>query len=174
MSDQEATAAAIGGIPVPRALEDALLASAAAHDRMEGPDPLDTPAEAPGPVPLPGLEDLEPDPGIPTDRGAAAVEAYERARIAEKNRTSSTPHGPAISRGRALTMVREALIAAGYHPLVRLPLLEDPPGETCGSCAHLLGSPRTYRKCAKHRQTRAAETDVRISWPACPLWEARP
>ncbi len=45
MSDQEATAAAIGGIPVPRALEDALLASAAAHDRMEGPDPLDTPTD---------------------------------------------------------------------------------------------------------------------------------
>lgn len=171
MSDQEATAAAIGGIPVPRDLEDALLAWG---DRMNAPDPLDTPAEAPAPVPLPGLEDLEPDRGIPTDRGADAVARYVAARIAEENRAAGMlprPDGRKISRGQALTRIRAALIEAGYHPLVRLPLLEDPPGETCGTCAHLLGEAGSYRKCARHRQTRAAETDVRISWPACVLWE---
>lgn len=131
-------------------------------------------------VSLPGLEDLAPNDGPPpADRGADAIERYVRARIAEENRQHGPAMGPGgkkISRGRALTMVREALIDAGYHPLTRLPLLPIPDdladgGETCGTCAHLLGEPRTYRKCAKHRQTRAAETDVRISWPACQLWE---
>lgn len=144
---------------------------------MNAPDPMNTPAEPPAPVPLPGLEDLEPDPGPPTDRGADAVARYVRAQIAEENRAAGMlprPGGRKISRGQALTLERTALIEAGYHPLVRLPLLTDPPGETCGTCAHLLGSPGTYRKCARHRQTHAAETDVRISWPACRLWEARP
>lgn len=130
---------------------------------------LDTPA-------LPGMEDLAPDPGPPSpDRGPHAIERYERARIAEENRRAGSlpvPGARKVSRGRALTRVRQALIAAGYHPLTRLPLLEDPPEATCGTCAHLLGAPGSWRKCGKHRRTAASETDVVLSWPACTLWEA--
>jgi hypothetical protein len=50
-----------------------------------------------------------------------------------------------------------------------------PPGETCGSCHHLLlsGSRGQFRKCGKMRGTgsRSARSDVRKEDLACVVWQ---
>ncbi len=68
-----------------------------------------------------------------------------------------------------------ALLAAGIHPATRLRLDDAPPGETCGTCAHhhaYRHGRRTFHKCDQHRlgQSNSAASDIRVSWPPCPLW----
>ncbi len=62
------------------------------------------------------------------------------------------------------------------HPLMGGPCLTD--GATCGTCRHLIRteSPagRRYSKCALRGVTRGPATDVRLRWPGCRAWEARP
>jgi hypothetical protein len=73
-----------------------------------------------------------------------------------------------LSYGRRLTLRRAADIAAGRHPVTRLPLLDVEWGFTCGSCAHHLVHRMggTYHKCAL-RDTGSEATDIRVGWPAC-------
>ena len=73
-----------------------------------------------------------------------------------------------LSYGRRLTLRRQADLAAGRHPVTRLPLLDPEWGFTCASCAHhyvahLAGK---YHKCAL-RDTGSEATDIRVGWPAC-------
>lgn len=76
---------------------------------------------------------------------------------------------PAWARRATFTQQRRA--AKGLHPL-GLPLAA--PGETCGTCVHLVRAwgRRTYFKCALSRQSRGPATDTRVSWPACTGWLA--
>lgn len=77
-----------------------------------------------------------------------------------------------ISATRRLTARRRADLERGVHPMTGRPLRGDE--ETCGSCA-FLASVRyaaAYHKCARSRMTHSPNTDVRLSWPACDLWES--
>lgn len=77
------------------------------------------------------------------------------------------------SRSARLTARREALLAAGYHPLNTLRL--RPEGGTCGTCAHLVerSYDKVYRKCELGPVTKGEATDVRLWWPACVRYEER-
>lgn len=78
------------------------------------------------------------------------------------------------------TLRNRRLIASGIHPAThRRILLEAPNNPTCGDCAHH----RAYRnhrgdgnwhKCARHHlgESHSAASDIRVSWPACELFEA--
>lgn len=79
------------------------------------------------------------------------------------------------SAGRRLTLRNNESLARGVHPATRKPVAAN--GETCGTCAHHRHYDwhnRSYHKCAKHRlgESHSAASDIRVSWPACALWEA--
>ena len=62
------------------------------------------------------------------------------------------------------------------HPATRLPLAGN--GQTCGSCVnerHYRYHNMSLHKCAKHRlgETHSAASDIRISGPACELYEPK-
>lgn len=80
---------------------------------------------------------------------------------------------PTLSTGEKLTMKNRTLIANGYNPASRLELAGI--DETCGTCAHHVVRRRNqiWHKCDL-RLTAGAGSDLRISWPACIKWEAKP
>jgi hypothetical protein len=66
------------------------------------------------------------------------------------------------------------MLAAGTHPATRLPLLEPQEGRTCGNCSHHFVRtfwPRRFHKCDATEAGRSAASDLRVSWPACTLWQ---
>jgi hypothetical protein len=81
------------------------------------------------------------------------------------------------------------MLAVGHHPATGLRLWRDVtdtdgPGltdleVTCGGCVHAVkvstGS-RDVWKCEKHRLglSHSAASDIRVSWPACELFESAP
>lgn len=85
---------------------------------------------------------------------------------------AETPKAEKLSPDRARTLRNKVLIARGVHPFGSP--LRQPPGETCGSCAHLRVKEYAgkYFKCAKKRDSNGPATDARKSWPACVSWEA--
>lgn len=90
-----------------------------------------------------------------------------------------------LSADRRRTIANQRLLDAGIHPATHRPLLPWPPDEpefdvdrpTCAMCIHFRrysgGHARAYNKCAKHRlgESHSAASDIRISWPACALFE---
>lgn len=82
-----------------------------------------------------------------------------------------------LSATQRLTQRRNTMLAAGTHPTTRRPLLpvSGQTGPTCGGCEHHLVKHRgnTYHKCAKAKGglTGGPASDVRVSWPACVLFE---
>lgn len=69
-------------------------------------------------------------------------------------------------------------LAAGIHPATGRTLFVGT-GETCGECQFarcFAGSGRRrYWKCEKHRlgMSNSMASDIRVSWPACALFEER-
>lgn len=87
------------------------------------------------------------------------------------------PEPPATSYGRRLTARNKRLIANGWHPATHRPLLGG--DEQCRDCVHAFPTGRNVRnhwKCAKNPRglTRGPRTDIRVSWPACTLFEPYP
>ncbi len=82
------------------------------------------------------------------------------------------------SAGVKLTKRRAHMMAVGQHPMGGR--LRDPAGESCGSCAHATArnerSESTFWKCGLMRKawTSGPGTDIRLKWPACERWEAKP
>jgi hypothetical protein len=86
-----------------------------------------------------------------------------------------------LSRDQRRTLRNRATLRRGFHPATRRPLRFTASGqlsgETCGGCAHHTiqgGTAGSYHKCARHwlgGQTRGASSDIRVSWPACELYE---
>lgn len=78
-----------------------------------------------------------------------------------------------LSQGRRRTIRQHALLDIGVHPATGAPLARN--GETCGTCLwswiHRHNS-RNYWKCAEVPATRGAATDIRLSWPACTMWQS--
>lgn len=67
-------------------------------------------------------------------------------------------------------------IANGFHPFgLRL---RDERGETCGTCAHahrtVSAGRKGFWKCALVKRTHGPGTDLRLKWPACWSWKAKP
>lgn len=81
-----------------------------------------------------------------------------------------------ISVTRRRTLRNAALLKRGIHPATRHPLL-DPPGRTCGECGHhkIHSHTRIWHKCELHRlgMSSSNASDIRVSWPACALFEAQ-
>ena len=80
-------------------------------------------------------------------------------------------HGESPDRRR--TARAKVLLSQNIHPLTMRPLAQN--GETCGTCAHHWVHQRSkrYHKCDL-KDSSSAATDIRVSWPACQLWEACP
>lgn len=93
-------------------------------------------------------------------------------------RTPEPEPEPQLSPDRRRTIRRRQLLEQGVHPTTRRPLLRltlpDNPA-TCATCDHVTSwrLARTYWKCqrAPGGLTGGPATDVRLSWPACDLWE---
>lgn len=87
---------------------------------------------------------------------------------------SIPPAEAGMSYGQRLTIQNRRLLEAGTHPATRRPLLIGT-GETCATCVHHLvaSQNRTYHKCDKHRlgASSSEASDIRVSWPACVLYE---
>ena len=66
----------------------------------------------------------------------------------------------------------EAELARGRHPVSGKPL--RPEGGTCNTCTHHVESryAKTYHKCDLN-MTGGPGTDIRVSWPACTLYQER-
>lgn len=73
------------------------------------------------------------------------------------------------------TARNNGLLDSGTHPATGRPLL-DRAGVTCGTCTHHVSHSRnkTWHKCdlTPGGPTRGAGTDIRVSWPACVLYES--
>jgi hypothetical protein len=85
------------------------------------------------------------------------------------------PPAPKLSPDRARTERNRRLLADGRHPITRMFLADgDHPaaGHTCGDCDHhfIHQVGHRYHKC-ELRYTGGAATDLRVSWPACTLWQ---
>lgn len=76
--------------------------------------------------------------------------------------------GEKVSRDRQRTLNNRAAIAAGRHPVTKLPLLHQGWNRTCGDCDHheINAYAKNYHKC-ELRNTGSPGTDIRVSWPAC-------
>lgn len=84
-----------------------------------------------------------------------------------------------LSPDQRRTKRRVALLAQGFNPRTRLPLLESDEPHTCGDCAHhfVRRMGQTYHKCdhgvgENVHVSFGPATDVRVSWPACTAWQA--
>lgn len=80
-----------------------------------------------------------------------------------------------LSADRRRTLANANLLASGVHPATRRPLAGE---GTCGTCAHAgrwSNGNRAWWKCDLHRLgvSHSAASDIRVSWPACVLWEPR-
>jgi hypothetical protein len=73
------------------------------------------------------------------------------------------------------TQRSEQRIENGFHPFGTR--LREPAGETCRTCAfamkHQPGA-NSYWKCSQHGVTYGPATDLRLKWPACVNWKAKP
>ena len=80
---------------------------------------------------------------------------------------------PVLSAGQKLTIRNNTMIANGCHPVTRCALANN--GQTCATCAHHVVRRRNqvWHKCDLS-YSHGAGTDIRISWPACIKWEAKP
>lgn len=80
------------------------------------------------------------------------------------------------SRGQRITELNIRMFGAGIHPATRRSLFVGT-GETCASCVHhvVVHVNRRYHKCAQHHlgPSRSEHSDIRVSWPACALYEPR-
>lgn len=94
---------------------------------------------------------------------------------------------PVLSAGQRLTARQKASIAAGVHPLTRLPIHPQAPRDpeptdrarpfTCGQCAHRVPyryHDRAYPKCGLVSLAHSEATDCRAWWPACNRFEPTP
>lgn len=87
------------------------------------------------------------------------------------------PEPEKMSADRRRTLRRRALLDIGVHPATHRALLQD---HTCGECVHHVvrgwEGRRTHRwhKCLKSLlgASSSAASDIRVSWPACELFEA--
>lgn len=81
--------------------------------------------------------------------------------------------GPTLSPDARRTLRNRLMLARGEHPVTHRALANN--GHTCGDCAHhfVHSVGHTFHKCDLNA-TRGPATDVRVSWPACVLWEAQP
>jgi hypothetical protein len=73
-----------------------------------------------------------------------------------------------LSADRGRTLKRLQLLQRGIHPATRHPLQ---PEHVCGTCA-FRRKVNSWHKCLKAGASSSAATDIRVSWPACDLWEA--
>ena len=87
--------------------------------------------------------------------------------------------GPAVdperlSSTRRLTLRNRELLDAGRHPATLTPLWIGT-GERCGDCTHhhAYERNRIWHKCGRHRlgESHSAASDIRVSWPACALFD---
>lgn len=73
-----------------------------------------------------------------------------------------------LSAGRRRTLQQYELIANGYNPATRLPIVNN--GKGCGDCQHLMikdhGSGYRWFKCALQMHG-GQGLDIRLMWPAC-------
>ena len=76
-----------------------------------------------------------------------------------------------MSPDRRRTEQNRQYLKMGIHPITRRKLLE-PEDKTCGDCSHhvVREAANRYHKC-DFNQSSGAGTDLRISWPACVLFE---
>lgn len=80
------------------------------------------------------------------------------------------------SAGQRLTIRNKVMLAEGRHPATGRPLIE---GHKCAECAHhnevthYTSRSKVWHKCNLHRlgQSHSASSDIRVSWPACTLFE---
>lgn len=99
--------------------------------------------------------------------------------MAEALTLPGMPADPApvtVSLQRRRTLRAAAMLADGKHPANGLPINRD---HRCGDCFHIRANPRntrTFFKCLHHRFgcSHSDASDMRLSWPACPKFEARP
>ncbi len=82
-----------------------------------------------------------------------------------------------LSAGRRLTIRNADSFARGIHPATGQRLAGN--GEACATCTHHVVNDwhaRTFHKCAKHRlgMSGSSASDIRVTWPACALWESEP
>ena len=89
----------------------------------------------------------------------------------------ANPGSPKLSADARRTRKQRLLLARGVHPATGLPL--HPDGGTCGTCehaTHVSDWNRADWKCHNHRLalSHSAASDIRISWPACVQYGARP
>ncbi len=84
-----------------------------------------------------------------------------------------------LSSDAARTKRQREQLAAGVHPATGMRLLAaDQPPPTCGACANAVrveaGNRRVW-KCRRHDlgMSHSAASDIRVSWPACTLYEQR-
>ena len=68
---------------------------------------------------------------------------------------------------KSWTSLQRHNLAIGLHPMGMDLAGTD---ETCGSCSHAMKH-RVYKKCDLTDLTFGPGTDIRLSWPACVLWE---
>lgn len=93
-------------------------------------------------------------------------------------RIEPEPEPEPMSYGQRLTIRRREMLAKGIHPTSRRPLLapgHPNHGTTCGHCVHAFRhmAAKGYWKCEKAAGglTHGPASDVRVSWPACELWD---
>lgn len=106
------------------------------------------------------------------DRLTIGCEAcIQAARVSSMTRPPS-PDG--LSADARRTKHNNELLASGTHPATRRKLLGE---HTCGDCDHhhrYEYHGKHFHKCDVHRlgESHSASSDVRVSWPACVLWQA--
>jgi hypothetical protein len=76
-----------------------------------------------------------------------------------------------LSEDRRRTLKRLQLLERGIHPATKRPVWAE---HVCGTCTfHVVRSrSQSWHKCTKAGLSSSAATDIRVSWPACDLWEA--
>lgn len=82
------------------------------------------------------------------------------------------PKPEPLSAERRRTARRRVLLEQGINPGSMRPFAGN--NEFCRTCKHLEihGNEKTYFKCGRVPVTAGPGTDIRVSWPACILWEA--
>lgn len=75
---------------------------------------------------------------------------------------------PRLSATQRRTRRNQAMIANGFNPGTRLPLLKGS-DKTCGDCGNFWGKRQSgvWFKCLLAKNTNGPGSDIRKSWPAC-------
>lgn len=92
---------------------------------------------------------------------------------AQRDAIAVAPAAPGLSADRRRTAKQKAQLEAGVHPATRRPLLGDRES-TCGDCEHHTALKHHDKRDLHYLGgwTRSASSDIRVSWPACDLFEA--